>query len=66
MIREIIDVNENQTIARRILESLPNWFGIEESREEYIVDCSNQLFFAYIHNGSQWFTCRISMFETNR
>ena len=40
--KEIIDRKEKQKITRLILESLSDWFGIEESRENYIkdsVDC---------------------------
>lgn len=33
-------------IAREILEALPDWFGIEESREDYIVNSAEQDFFA--------------------
>ena len=35
-IREITTPDEKQRIARFILESLPDWFGIPEAREEYI------------------------------
>ena len=30
------EATEKQTISRRILEALPDWFGIPESREQYI------------------------------
>ena len=46
MIVEITDPNEKQTIARAVLEALPEWFGIEESREGYIRDCADRPFFA--------------------
>ena len=36
MIIEVINPTEKQTIARKILEALTDWFGIEESREDYI------------------------------
>ena len=36
MIVEIKDPNEKKAIARKVLEALTDWFGIEESREEYI------------------------------
>lgn len=32
-------------IARGILEALPEWFGIPESREEYIAESMNRPFF---------------------
>ena len=35
-IREITTPDEKQRITRFILESLPDWFGIPEAREEYI------------------------------
>ena len=35
-IREVTTASEKQRITREILEALPDWFGIEESREEYI------------------------------
>ena len=46
MIIEITDSNEKQAIARKILEALTDWFGVEESREEYISGCANWTFFA--------------------
>ena len=35
-IREITTPDEKRRITRFILESLPDWFGIPEAREEYI------------------------------
>ncbi len=46
MIVEIIDPNEKQAIARKVLEALTDWFGIEESREEYIKGSVGWTFFA--------------------
>ena len=46
MIREIQEPAEKQKIARTILEALPDWFGIEESREGYIKESANLPFFA--------------------
>ena len=46
MIIEITDSNEKQAIARKVLEALTDWFGIKESREEYISGCANWKFFA--------------------
>ena len=45
-IREIATAGEKQCIARFILESLPDWFGIPEAREEYIGKSASRLFFA--------------------
>ena len=46
MIVEIADINEKQAIARKVLEALTDWFGIDESREEYISGCVDWTFFA--------------------
>ena len=46
LIVEITDSNEKQAIAREILEALTDWFGIEESREEYISGSAGWTFFA--------------------
>ncbi len=46
---KIFDVSEpaeRQSITRLILEALPEWFGIHESREEYIRESASQAFFA--------------------
>ncbi|MFV0518712.1 MAG: GNAT family N-acetyltransferase [Lachnospirales bacterium] len=45
MIKEILDSKEKREISRDILEQLPEWFGIPESTENYIQECSNQYFF---------------------
>ena len=37
---------EKQKITRLILEALPEWFGLPDSREEYITESSNRPFFA--------------------
>ncbi len=37
-IRQITDKLTKQSIARLILEALPDWFGIPEAREEYITE----------------------------
>ena len=39
MIRFITDTNEKKAITREILEALPEWFEVEESREQYIREC---------------------------
>ena len=46
MVVEIINSNEKQTTARKVLEALTDWFGIEESREEYIKGSAGWTFFA--------------------
>ncbi len=45
-ITRIHDKAQKCTIARTILTALPDWFGIEESREMYITESADQLFFA--------------------
>ena len=37
---------ERQRISRTVLEALPDWFGIPESREQYIKESAEQRFFA--------------------
>ena len=45
MVYQVIDEIEKINISRIILESLPKWFGIEEARENYILDSKNQIMF---------------------
>ena len=45
-VSEVTDPLKKERIARFILEALPDWFGIPESREAYIRECGHQLFFA--------------------
>lgn len=52
MIRVISDFREKQSIARSILEALPEWFGILEARENYIKESSDELMVASFDNGS--------------
>lgn len=42
---EILNAQEKQNISRHILESLPEWFGIPEAREEYIRESGDKPFF---------------------
>ncbi len=46
IIVEETDSDKKQIIARTILEALPDWFAISESRERYIKESAEQLFFA--------------------
>ena len=48
MIQQIYDKNEKRQIARQVLESLTDWFGVPESREKYIEESAGQLFFTAI------------------
>ena len=45
-IREVTDAGEKRRITRLILEALPDWFGVEESREEYIRICADLIYYA--------------------
>lgn len=45
-IKIIDDYDDKQKISRKILEALPDWFGIEDARESYIKESADQLFFA--------------------
>ena len=45
-ILEITRSRDKQRIARQVLEGLTDWFEVEESREGYIRDCVDWLFFA--------------------
>lgn len=48
-IKQINDSDHKKTIARKILTALPEWFGIQQSRENYINECSDQILFAAFH-----------------
>lgn len=44
-VQEIIAVGEKIQYSRFILEKLPDWFGIAESREAYIQDSTDKVFY---------------------
>ena len=44
-IKEVTNDFEKMDISRYILEALPEWFSIPESREEYIRDSQGKKFF---------------------
>lgn len=44
-IRQITDSSTKQSIARLVLEALPEWFGIPEAKEEYIAESVDKMFF---------------------
>lgn len=46
MIEHITDVKQKRYISRRILESLHDWFELDESRERYIEESRDWMFFA--------------------
>ena len=48
MIVEVYNPAEKRRVARAVLEALPDWFAVEESRERYIADCADWAFFAAV------------------
>ncbi|MCR5249956.1 MAG: GNAT family N-acetyltransferase [Lachnospiraceae bacterium] len=46
MVREITEASEKKAITRLILEGLTDWFGVEESREDYIEKSADKPFYA--------------------
>lgn len=46
IVRQLTDCAAIQKAVRKILESLPDWFGIEEAREEYIKNSAYGFCFA--------------------
>lgn len=45
MVYQVDRVNDKLVISRTILESLTEWFEVDEAREEYIANSKNQAFF---------------------
>lgn len=41
---------EKQTIARFVLEALPEWFGIPEAREQYIRESADEIVLASVED----------------
>ena len=57
-IREITDAGEKQAVTRRVLEALPDWFEVEETREAYIRESASlPLFAAYDGERPAGFLC---------
>ena len=50
-VRQISEADERRRIAREILEALTDWFEITETREAYIRESADQLFFAAEEDG---------------
>ncbi len=46
VVKEIDDAGTKCSIARAVLEALPEWFELREAREDYIKKSAEQLFFA--------------------
>ncbi|MCR5121467.1 MAG: GNAT family N-acetyltransferase [Ruminococcus sp.] len=51
MTERIKDTNEKRRIAREVLESLKEWFEVDESREKFIRESADQIFIAAKDNG---------------
>ena len=51
-VRQVTEAETRRRIARTILEALPDWFGIRESREEYIENSGTCTLFAAYRQGS--------------
>ena len=49
---EITDRERKAAVARAVLEALPDWFGVAESREAYIRDSGSQPFFCAMAEGA--------------
>ena len=57
-IKEVADKNEKQLITKTILESLTDWFAVEESRVQYIAESASlPLFASYDGERSVGFIC---------
>ena len=46
MVKIVNDAETKKRITRTILEALPDWFEIEESREKYIAESADQIMVA--------------------
>jgi GNAT superfamily N-acetyltransferase len=53
MVIEVKDVREKRALCRRVLEALPQWFGIPEAVEEYVESCGDCLVLAWEQAGEQ-------------
>ena len=51
IIEQIKEASTKKLIARKILESLRDWFEVDESREKYISECADQVFLAAKEDG---------------
>ena len=52
IINQIESDETKASIARTILEALPDWFGIPEATEEYITDSKGKPFFVLMKEKS--------------
>ena len=63
-IERIENPKSKKAIARKVLEALRDWFGIDESRERYIAESTSQIFVA-AKEGSEY-TGFLCLKETGR
>ena len=66
MIRFIEDANERRKISRQILEALPEWFEVEESREQYIRESAEQPFWASLDGDENKYEGFLCLKETGK
>lgn len=45
-VKEVVDKKEKEAISREILNDFPEWFGLPESTENYIIDSQDKPFLA--------------------
>ena len=58
MIQKITDNNKKKEITRKVLEALPEWFEVEQSREQYIADSVKfEYFAAFVDDRPVGFMC---------
>ena len=51
MVVEVTDKAEKMSITRAVLEALPDWFEVTESREQYIRESAGQIMVAAYDEG---------------
>lgn len=51
LVEQIVNVEEKKKVVREILEALPDWFAIEEGRENYIKESEEQICISASENG---------------
>lgn len=66
MIRFIEDANERRKISREILEALPEWFEVEESREQYIRESAEQPFWTSLDGDENKYEGFLCLKETGK
>ncbi len=58
MIKVLTNAEEKKTVARLVLEALPDWFGVPESTENYISQSARwEMFAAYDNEKPVGFVC---------